>query len=172
VRSLIENQWFIGIASGLAVAGVLGFLTSVVAPGFTKLFLSRSLDLSGTWDVYDSPYATGDPVGTWTIRQWGNLVHANITRHTSRHGNQMRRQFAFRGRVRSDQLCGVFVDRTGRHRSGAIVLRWMGSGNDMAVLSGKTVYWDRTPDRHEHRQHGPSAVVALAYSIRKRRRDR
>jgi len=166
VKALLHNDWFVNIAGGVIVAVLLGAVTLLVAR-WRGYRTAAGHDISGEWDVFDATGPTGTPSGLWTIRQSGSRVKVRIVRHTNRKGDQMRRTFDAAGTWHADQLCCTFRDVNGRHRTGAVVLRWMGSG-PAPILSGKTVYWDRTPEPDEHPGQGPSGVVALPYTLRKR----
>ncbi len=171
MNDLLRNDWFVNITGGLIVAVVIGVITSRMLPRWRRYRNRGGHDISGVWDVFDATGPTGTPSGTWTIRQNGDRVKVRIVRHTNRKGDQMWREFEATGTWHADQLCCTFRDLNGRHRTGAIVLRWMGSGPS-PILGGKTLYWDRTPEPGEHRGQGPSGVVALPYTLRRRGSDR
>ncbi len=155
----------VGVTASVVAALILGLFTGLLFPGLRWLFQRRTVDLRGDWDVYDSLIPDGTPVGVWHVRQRGNHVRVRIRRIVNRSGGAMKRDFSAVGDLQADQLTCVFHDQTGRHRTGAIVLRMRGSQSPL-TFSGRTVYWDRTPERGDVLDE--AGVVAYAYSIRRR----
>jgi hypothetical protein len=169
VSDLLGSGWFVGIVTGLIVAGIVGVFSATLSPSLRKVFMRRTVDLAGEWDVYDCYPPRGEPSGRWQVKQFGNRVRVNITRHRSRDGSAMKRDFQARGYWNADQLTCLFDDLKGRQRSGAIVLRWVNS-EIPTILTGKTVYWDRTPEPGVRTNQTSDGVVAFTYSLKKRER--
>jgi hypothetical protein len=159
------QSFLVGVAASVIAAVIVGLFTVFALPRLKGLAQNRTLNVQGKWDVFDSLLPEGEPVGSWNIRQRGNRLWVDIRRHRNRQGGPMSRKFTAVGDLQSDQLTCVFRDQTGKHRTGAIVLRSRGSGAP-ATFTGRAVYWDRTPDPGEVLDD--AGVVSKPYSIRQR----
>lgn len=167
MTQLLDNTWFVAIAGGLIVS-LAWAVISYLSHGFVRQVMAKSTDLSGEWDQFDVFPPSGEPVGVWKIRQVGSRIWAHLSRVTDREGSGIQRSFVYRGQWIADQLTATFHDTSGKHRTGAVVLRWV-SSKEPCVLAGKTVYWDRTPSRQSVERMDPDGISAFAYSLRKRK---
>lgn len=106
-------EFFLGVLAGVVAAFLYSGITTLGWPTFKNKYLYQGINVSGSWDIFESRQGNQIRVGRIAIEQQGCSITGSSTRTKTRDGRDSERTFKYLGFIRESQLTLTFEDIRG-----------------------------------------------------------
>lgn len=149
------SGFILGVRSSIVATGIVACWTGYGWPTVRNFMTYNGIRVSGSWTIVEQRDGVEVEVGSLVLKQFGAELRGTSTRRKNRSGEQIERQFGYRGFIHGQRVVLLFEDQKGSgFDTGSYIFNVQ---NDGLTMIGKATFHG----------HAENAIVAESRMLRK-----